>query len=72
MKRLREKHMLEAKELSVRLHFASISLDKPSRAVPAKLFAWRIFSVTFLRFTYTIYTLITHKSKGNAIQRESP
>ena len=64
--------MLEAKELSVRLHFVSISLDKPSCEVPAKLFAWRIFSLTFLPFTYTIYTLITHKSKVNAIQRESP
>ena len=59
----REKHMLEAEESSVMLHFVSTSQDKPSREVPAKHSAWRILSVTFLPFTHTIYTLITHKSK---------
>ena len=63
-KRSREKHMLEAKESSVRLHFASTLRDKLSREVPTKLSAQRILSVTFLPFTRTIYTLITHKSKG--------
>ena len=38
-KRAREKHMLEAKESSVRLHFVSTSLDRPSREVLTKLFA---------------------------------
>jgi len=28
--------------------------------------------VTFLPFTHTIYTLITYKSKQEAIQRENP
>ena len=63
-KRTREKHMLEAEELSARLHFTSTLRDRPSRKVPTKLFAWRILSVTFLPFTHTIYTLITHKSVG--------
>ena len=56
--------MLEVEELSVRLYFASITLDRPSREVSMKLSAWRILSVTFLLFSHTIYTLITHKSKG--------
>ena len=38
-KRAREKHMLEAEESNVRLHFASTSRDRPSCEVPAKLFA---------------------------------
>ena len=54
--------MLEAEESSTRLHFMSTSRDRPSREVPSKLSAWKILSVTFLPFTYTIYTLITHKS----------
>ena len=63
--------MLEAKESSVRLHFASISRDRPSREVPAKHSAWRILSVTFLPFTHIIYILITHKSKGGYSDRKS-
>ena len=35
-KRAREKHMIEAEELSVRLHFVSTSRDKPSREAFAK------------------------------------
>ena len=62
MKRPCEKHMLEVEESSARLHFASTLRDRPSREVHAKLFAWRILSVTFIPFTHTIYTLITHKS----------
>ena len=63
--------MLEAKEPSVRLHFASISRDRPSREVPAKHSAWRILSVTFLPFTHIIYVLITHKSKGGYSDRKT-
>ena len=62
--------MLKAKELSVRLRFASTSWDRPSCEVPAKLFAWRILSVTLIPFTYTIYTIITHKSKKEVIQEK--
>ena len=39
VKRAYEKHMLEAKESSARLHFVSTLQDKPSREVPAKLSA---------------------------------
>ena len=60
-KRAREKHILEAEDLSVRLHFANTLQDRPSHEVPAKLSIWRIFIVTFLPFTHTIYTIITHK-----------
>ena len=70
MKRSREQHMLEAKKSSVRQYFASTSRERPSHEVPAKLSAWRILSVTFLSFIYTIYTLITHKSEEEAIQIE--
>ena len=55
--------MLEVKESSVRLYFASILRESPSREVLGKLFAWRILSVIFLPFTHNIYTLITYKSK---------
>ena len=55
--------MLEAEELSARLHFMSTLRERPSQEVPVKLFALRILSVTFLPFTHIIYTLITHKSK---------
>ena len=66
------KHMLETEELRARLHFVRTLQDKPSREVPVKLSAWRILSVTFLPFTHTICTLITHKSKRGYIQRENP
>ena len=71
-----EKHMLEAEESCVRLHFPSTSQDKPSRKVPVKHSAWRILSVTFLPltflpFTHTIYTLITHKSKRGYSERKT-
>ena len=42
----REKHRLEAEESSARLHFASVSRDRPSREIPVKHSAWRILSVT--------------------------
>ena len=63
--------MLEVEELSVRLHFASTSRDKQSRKVPTKHYAWRTLSVTFLSFIHTIYTLITHKSKGGYSERKA-
>ena len=69
MKRSREKYMLKAEESSVQLYFASTSQDRPSCKVPVKLSTWRILSVTFLPFTHTIYTLITHKSKRSYLER---
>ena len=65
-----EKHMLEVEESSAKLHFVSTSRDRPSRKVPAKHSAWRILSVPFLPFTYTIYTLITHNSKRGYSERK--
>ena len=59
--------MLEAEESNARLYFASTSRDRPSREVPVKFSTWKILSVTFLSFTHTIYTHITHKSKQKAI-----
>ena len=70
-KRPREKHMLEAEELSAKLYFARTSRDRPSHEVPTKLFTQRILSVIFLSFTHTIYTLITHKIKKEAIQNKT-
>ena len=64
-----EKHMLEVEELSAMLHFVSASQDRSSCKVPVKHSAWRILSVTFLPFTHTIYTLITHKSKRGYLER---
>ena len=54
--------MLEAKESCQAVSFVSVSQEGPARKIPTKLSTWRILSVTFLPFTHTIYTLITHKS----------
>ena len=62
---------MEAKESCQTIGFASVSREGPTRKVLTKLYALRILSVTFLPFTHTIYTLITHKSK-EVIQREKP
>ena len=71
MKRPREKYILEAEESSARLHFGSTLQDRPSCKIPVKLSTWRILSVTFLPFTHTIYTLITHKSKRGYSERKT-
>ena len=71
LKRAREKHMLEAEESSTILYFASTSWLRPFREVPVKLFAWRIFSVTFLPFTHTIYTLITYRNKEGLFREKT-
>ena len=62
--------MLEIEESSVKLYFVSTLRDRPSREVPIKLSTWRILSVTFLPFTRTIYTPITHKSKAGHSERK--
>ena len=63
--------MLEAEESCQTVVFASVSRVRPSRKIFAKHFAWRILKVTFLPFTHTIYTLITHKSKRDHSQRKT-
>ena len=63
--------MLEAEESRQAVVFASVSRVRPSRKIFAKHFAWRILKVTFLPFTHTIYTLITHKSKRDHSQRKT-
>ena len=61
--------MLEAKESCQVVNFVSISREGLTREIPTKLSALRILSVTYLPFTHTIYTLITHKSKGGHLER---
>ena len=70
-KRAREKHMLEAEKSSQAIDFASISRVRHSRKILAKRSTWRILRVTFLPFTHTIYTLITHKGIGGQSERKS-
>ena len=51
--------------------FASVSQVKPLLEIVAKHSAWRIFIVTFLPFTRTIYTLITHKSSRGHFRKKT-
>ena len=51
--------------------FASVSQVRPSREIAVKLSGWRILSVTFLPFTHTIYTLITHKLSGGHFRKKT-
>ena len=46
------------------------SRDRPSHEVLGKLSIWKILSMTFLPFTHTTYTFISHKRKECYIQRE--
>ena len=58
----------------VRLSVLWVSREKGQFATyprKAKLYAWRILSVTFLSFTHTIYTLIIHKSKRGYSKRKT-
>ena len=66
-----KKYMLEAEKSSVKLYFARTSRDRPFYKVPMKLSAWRILSVTFLPFTHTIYTFITHKCMRSQLERKT-
>ena len=66
-----EKYMLEAEESCQAVNFASVSRERPTREILAKLFAWGILSMTFLPFTHTIYTLITHKSMRGYSKRKT-
>ena len=67
----REKHMLEAEESCQVVDFMSVSRVRPSHEILAKHSVWRILRVTFLPFTHTIYTLITHKSIGGYLERKT-
>ena len=71
MKRAHAKHMLEAEESCQTVNFANISQEGSTREIPAKLSAKRILSVTFLPFTHTIYTLITHKLSGGHFRKKT-
>ena len=71
MKKAREKHMLEAEELCQTVNFATVLWEGPTCEVLVKLSTWRILSVTSLPFTYTIYTLITHKTKWGYSERKT-
>ena len=51
--------------------FVSVSWVRPSHKVLAKNYALRILRVTFLSFTHTIYTLITHKSVRGHLERKT-
>ena len=51
--------------------FVSVSWVRPSHKVLAKNQALRILRVTFLSFTHTIYTLITHKSVRGHLERKT-
>ena len=66
-----EKHMLEVEKSCQAVSFANDLWEGPTREVPSKLSTWRILSVTFLPFTHTIYTLITHKSKKGYSERKT-
>ena len=66
-----EKHMLETEESWQAISFASVSQERPTCEILAKLSVWRFLSITFLPFTYTIYTLITHKSKRGHAERKT-
>ena len=69
VKRAHEKHMLEAEESCLTIVFTSHV--RPSREILAKCSASRILSMTFLPFTHTIYTLITHKSMRDHSKRKT-
>ena len=51
--------------------FMSVLREGPTRKVLTKHFTWRILRVTFLPFTHTIYTLITHKIMRDHLERET-
>ena len=51
--------------------FMSVSWVKPLLEIIAKHSAWKIFIVTFLPFTHTIYTLITHKLSGGHFRKKT-
>ena len=66
-----EKHMLEVEESCQAVSFTSVSREGPTCEILAKLFSWRILSVTFIPFTHTIYTLITYKSMRSYSKRKT-
>ena len=70
-KKAREKHMLEAEESCQAVNFLNISQVRSSRKILTKCSAQRILSVTFLPFTHTIYSLITHKSMKGHLERKT-
>ena len=70
-KRAREKHILEAEDLSVRLHFANTLQDRPSHEVPTKLSILEDFYCNFLTIhPYYIYLYYPQKLKKGYSERK--
>ena len=63
--------MLEGEESCQTVSFTSVLREGPTREIAVKLSTWRILSVTFLLFTHTIYTLITHKNMRDYSKRKT-
>ena len=63
--------MPKAEESCQVVDFASVSRVRHSYEILTKHSAWRIFSVTFLPFTHTIYNLIIHKSMRDHLKRKT-
>ena len=63
--------LLEAKEFRQTVVFASVSQVRPSRKTVAKHFVRRFFKCDLLTLTHAIYTLITHKCRGDHLERKT-
>ena len=66
--------MPEAKESFQAVDFVSILRERPSREIPAKLFAWRIFKCDFLTlhpyYIYPYYIYPHYPQKYERLFRE--
>ena len=67
----REKHMLEVEVSWQAVNFTSLSREGPTCEILVKHSAWSFLNVTFLPFTHTIYTLITHKCMRGYSKRKT-
>ena len=67
----REKQILETEESCQAVSFASVSREGLTCEIPVKHSTWRILRVTFLPFTHTIHTFITHKSMRCHLERKT-
>ena len=66
-----EKYMLEVEVSWQAISLTSVSREGPTCEILAKHSTWRFLSVTFLPFTHTIYTLITHKCMRGYSERKT-
>ena len=73
VKKARESHMLEAEESCQSWGFRKCLAGKAfSRDTRETLYLEDFLSMTFLPFTHTIYTLITHESIRDHSERKKP